>query len=112
MGADPAKLNVGNVKEEVTYTYLGRRDRGGKGEVVVTVNGVLRPMTGAATATCGSVEGQLVLEKCNTSTAGARIHLPAGHCAISIRQRLLHALMLGTAPGRCDTAKLVWAIAS
>lgn len=54
---------VGNVKEEVTYTYLGRRERGGKGEVVVRVDGVLRPMTGDAAATCGSVEGQLVLDE-------------------------------------------------
>lgn len=53
---------VGTVKEELTYTYLGRRDRGGRGEVVVKVDGVLRPV-GSDSTTCGSVTGRLVLDQ-------------------------------------------------
>ncbi len=53
---------VGVVKEELTYTYLGRRDRAGRGEVVVKVDGVLRPV-GSDTTTCGSVDGRLVIEE-------------------------------------------------
>lgn len=52
----------GAVKEEVTYTYLGRRDRAGRGEAVVKVDGVLRPV-GQDAATCGNVEGRLVLDE-------------------------------------------------
>ncbi len=53
---------VGTVKEELTYTYLGRRDRAGRGEAVVKVDGVLRPVGSDAT-TCGSVDGRLVIEE-------------------------------------------------
>jgi hypothetical protein len=60
--ADAKGVAVGVVKEEVTYTYLGRRDRAGRGEVVVKVEGVLRPVGSDAT-TCGSVDGRLVIEE-------------------------------------------------
>jgi S1-C subfamily serine protease len=60
--ADARGAVVGTVKEEVTYTYLGRRDRAGRGEVVLKVDGLLRPV-GSDSTTCGSVDGRLVVDE-------------------------------------------------
>jgi hypothetical protein len=53
---------IGTVKEEVTFTYIGRRDRAGRGEAVLFVEGLLRPV-GVEGATCGSVIGRAILDE-------------------------------------------------
>jgi S1-C subfamily serine protease len=61
LGEPKGSAGFGTVKEEVTYTYLGRRDRAGRGEAVVKVDGVLRPV--GEDGTCGSVEGRVILDE-------------------------------------------------
>lgn len=63
---------IGTVKEDLTYTYLGRRDRAGRGEAVIKVEGVLRPI-GSDTTTCGSVEGRVVVDERTGMVLDARI---------------------------------------
>ncbi|MCU0704757.1 MAG: serine protease [Fimbriiglobus sp.] len=58
----PKDAVIGTMKEEVTYTYLGRRDRAGRGEAVIRVEGVLHPI-GSDTLTCGNVEGRAVIDE-------------------------------------------------
>jgi len=63
---------TGAVKEDLTYTYLGRRDRAGRGEAVIKVDGVLRPV-GSDTTTGGSVEGRVVIDERTGMVMDARI---------------------------------------
>ena len=59
----PGKTSpIGSAKEVLTYTYLGRRDRGGRAEAVIKVDGVLYPMKSDSTP-CGSVEGRIVVDE-------------------------------------------------
>jgi hypothetical protein len=50
------------VREEIVYTYLGRRDRNGRGELVVQVTGVLHP-TNAPAVVVGIVTGTAILNE-------------------------------------------------
>jgi S1-C subfamily serine protease len=51
------------VQEELIVTYLGRRDRNGRAELVLKVDGVLRPIDGAPEGSVsGTVKGSLVVE--------------------------------------------------
>lgn len=50
------------VREDERYTYLGKRLRGGRTELVIQVDGVLRP-TADETAVCGVVTGTAVLDE-------------------------------------------------
>lgn len=63
---------IGTVKEDLTYTYLGRRDRAGRGEAVIKVEGVLRPI-GSDSTTCGSVDGRVVVDERTGMVLDARI---------------------------------------
>ncbi len=57
------KAVVGEVSEDMTYTYLGQRTRAGRTEWVVRMEGVLRPLDGTdRTAICGVLEGEATLD--------------------------------------------------
>jgi S1-C subfamily serine protease len=58
---DPRRFH--QTQEDLTATYLGRRVRGGRTEVVLKVEGTIRPIEGAAEGSVsGSVKGELVVE--------------------------------------------------
>jgi hypothetical protein len=61
LGELKGAAGFGTVKEEVTYTYLGRRDRAGRGEAILKVDGVLRLI--GEDVTCGSLEGRVILDE-------------------------------------------------
>ena len=51
-------------REDLKYTYLGMRDRAGRKEAVVKVEGVIKPMPGAAeNSASGTVKGMVLIEE-------------------------------------------------
>ncbi len=50
------------LRETVTYTYLGLRDRAARTEAVVGIAGVIAPVAGAAVAVSGSVWGEATVD--------------------------------------------------
>ena len=50
------------LRETVTYTYLGLRDRAARTEAVVSIAGVVAPVAGAAVAVSGSVWGEATVD--------------------------------------------------
>ncbi len=51
-------------REDIKYTYLGTRERGGRREAVIRVEGTIGPMAGAAPGSAtGSVKGMVLVEE-------------------------------------------------
>ncbi len=65
MGTAPkAKPKEFAFREELTYTYLGLRERNGRKEAVVKVKGEIKPMPGAAeNSASGTVKGMVLIEE-------------------------------------------------
>lgn len=49
-------------REDLRYTYLGLRERGGRREAVVLIEGAIAPPVGASTGAVGTVRGLVYLE--------------------------------------------------
>ncbi len=62
------------LRETVTYTYFGLRDRAGRTEAVVGVNGVVAPRPGAAVAVSGSVWGEATVDLESGEVMTADLH--------------------------------------
>ena len=62
---DPAQAKEFACREDLRYTYLGLRERGGRREAVVLVEGAIAPPVGASTGAVGTVRGLVYLE-CET----------------------------------------------
>ncbi len=62
--APKAKAKEYAFREEIKYTYLGTRERGGRSEAVVRVEGVIVPMPGATPGSAtGTVKGLVLIEE-------------------------------------------------
>lgn len=59
-----ARIKEYGFQEEITYTYLGIRERLGRREAVVSVEGTISPMGGAAAGSAsGTVKGMVLVEE-------------------------------------------------
>lgn len=76
----PRRFELGEI--DVTYTYLGQRNRNGKDEAVIDINGQVRPRPGAKAQFTGKVEGLALVDlatgQISESTANLTLDMEVG----------------------------------